>query len=834
MKRSGVALEDASDRAHKHRKIGNLRIPVDQLGFLPDNRGGMGILPYHVHEVAWDCLANKTKLSRYQQVDVVKLPHGKLQEVLEANRNKCEASTLMPPFSPAIQYACLTKTHFVHAHKLGRDGTRTLFHEGKVRIRWQLADEEAAVINEQGVLCAVYDSALLDDVDALRSVMGDDNLNASVQMAEDEMQAFGRVDRIFEKLVPSQQGQTIDTAEVIDSLRASGLGSFPEDVWMHFIQLRAKLPPGVSQVFRTCQFHSSAGRVRVKPSDFGLAAKLDRRGPWSKIAVLMLQYLPFAKNAQAGPSGPSNVTFGGRAESTAKKLNIACMKQLEIEPDFVVSMDQFIKDVIKHYPVPIGHGDPEKVLDARTLLLAESGRFLLKVGAQLADAVQKAVARQQEVSDEWRRALVADSRTGKLDRIESQFRDMLVASGAFTNTSLPGAIHRDAGHPNAQLQAKQEASNQPASLLRVALAEADCGELIDADFFERLGVQGLGGEVMIRMPVEDGRGEAAPPVMKLEQLEESKAPNAATLAQLHAAILKESAAEVTGSAAPSQQGPLLARGKLVSLQLPEAKVAVQTSSSVVLEVTVSASDLLPVRAAAAKISPRQVTEPVLMLACEAAERMQNYDFEQCKASFFRSLATYALNWIHLPTQLSTCGVSVYLMSNKGKLPYKLQVRADCDFKKGELVLAPFGGDLHASDEPDALKIRADPNVLHHSMLSHTFLKVRASSKGSQPTSESYVIGSPLLGGKQLKKRDSCLQNIAPFWALCRCVGARADHNMELEDSVFHDQGLLSKTGKYPKLPGTSHFHVETQTMRNSKKISRGEVLALQFDVAGDD
>ena len=58
--------------------------------------------------------------------------------------------------------------------------------------------------------------------------------------------------------------------------------------------------------------------------------------------------------------------------------------------------------------------------------------------------------------------------------------------------------------------------------------------------------------------------------------------------------------------------------------------------------------------------------------------------------------------------------------------------------------------------------------------------------------------------------------------------------MELEDSVFHDQGLLSKTGKYPKLPGTSHFHVETQTMRNSNKISRGEVLALQFDVAGDD
>ena len=68
------AVEDASDRAQKRRKVGHVRVDLDKIGFWDGNRGTMGISPYHVHEVAWDCKANKTKLNRYGDVGLVKIP----------------------------------------------------------------------------------------------------------------------------------------------------------------------------------------------------------------------------------------------------------------------------------------------------------------------------------------------------------------------------------------------------------------------------------------------------------------------------------------------------------------------------------------------------------------------------------------------------------------------------------------------------------------------------------------------------------------------------------------------------------------------------------------
>ena len=133
----GFSLESASDRAQKHRRVGQVRIPLEYLGFLPDNRGGMGISPFHVHEVAHDVVANTTKTTRYREVEVVKLSDERRPSVLACNKQKCEDSSLMPKFSPTMRYACLTKTHFVFAQKLGQDGTQSIFGEGKVRIRWQ-------------------------------------------------------------------------------------------------------------------------------------------------------------------------------------------------------------------------------------------------------------------------------------------------------------------------------------------------------------------------------------------------------------------------------------------------------------------------------------------------------------------------------------------------------------------------------------------------------------------------------------------------------------------------------------------------------------------------
>ena len=143
------------------------------------------LAPYSL--VAWDCNANKTKLQRYQFVDLIEIPQDQLQQVRDANRERCEADAFMPRFSSQIQYVCASQTHFLHAQKLAQEGTHSIFNNGEVPIRWQEADTEGAQILEQGPLCAMYGSSLLHDIDATSALASDDNLNAGVQWGEDEM-----------------------------------------------------------------------------------------------------------------------------------------------------------------------------------------------------------------------------------------------------------------------------------------------------------------------------------------------------------------------------------------------------------------------------------------------------------------------------------------------------------------------------------------------------------------------------------------------------------------------------------------------------------------------
>ena len=76
---------------------GTLRIPAKQLGFLPANRGRLGITPYHAHEICNDRMVNKTSRRRYANAKIVELG-GKANEIREINRKKCY-DPLMPNFS---------------------------------------------------------------------------------------------------------------------------------------------------------------------------------------------------------------------------------------------------------------------------------------------------------------------------------------------------------------------------------------------------------------------------------------------------------------------------------------------------------------------------------------------------------------------------------------------------------------------------------------------------------------------------------------------------------------------------------------------------------------
>ena len=183
-----ASLTDSSDRAQSHRAPGLARIPLSAIAFWPHNRGGAGISSHHVHEVAHDCVANRTRLSRYGEVVLVEISAEALSQVRRVNTEKAKADPLLPRCYPdEIKYVCLTKTHFVHAQKLAADGGRTLYNDGKVPITWQDCDTEGQSIMEHGPMCAVYRSELFSDNDALVALASDDNLNAGVQMGEDEM-----------------------------------------------------------------------------------------------------------------------------------------------------------------------------------------------------------------------------------------------------------------------------------------------------------------------------------------------------------------------------------------------------------------------------------------------------------------------------------------------------------------------------------------------------------------------------------------------------------------------------------------------------------------------
>ena len=111
--------EDPTDRAQRRRTHSLIRIPLDKIGFWSRDRGGTGLSSHHVRQVAHDCVANKVKLSRYGHVDIVQISEHMFQVLREENRLRCEGDSLLPAFSPTVEYVCISKTHFTHAQKLG-------------------------------------------------------------------------------------------------------------------------------------------------------------------------------------------------------------------------------------------------------------------------------------------------------------------------------------------------------------------------------------------------------------------------------------------------------------------------------------------------------------------------------------------------------------------------------------------------------------------------------------------------------------------------------------------------------------------------------------------
>ena len=119
-------------------------------------------------------------------VAVIEIPSDKLQEVHDSIRATCNAEPLLPQFSSNIKYVCLAMQHFVHAHKLAKEGSRTLYNgvpgrllngEPHTQIAWSEADSEAAEILEQGPLCVIYVPDLFYESEMAIEIAVADNSN---------------------------------------------------------------------------------------------------------------------------------------------------------------------------------------------------------------------------------------------------------------------------------------------------------------------------------------------------------------------------------------------------------------------------------------------------------------------------------------------------------------------------------------------------------------------------------------------------------------------------------------------------------------------------------
>ena len=184
------------------------RVPLREIGFHEMNRAGQGIVPMHVHALALDICRNGTSARRYGPVMLVEVPDGKKDAWLSANKQKWTCNPLMPRVETTPLYlACLSDTHFVHAHKLIAEGGRTYMNiKDGTPLNLIEDDIEGNMIREEGVVAIMYEKDLWDDKSALLALVGEANLHGVMNPAEAELDASGAVNAVRNEISQNTAG----------------------------------------------------------------------------------------------------------------------------------------------------------------------------------------------------------------------------------------------------------------------------------------------------------------------------------------------------------------------------------------------------------------------------------------------------------------------------------------------------------------------------------------------------------------------------------------------------------------------------------------------------
>ena len=438
-----------SERARARYTTGGVTfIHVDLLGTAPCNRSGLGVSGFHVHEVVASIQADGLSRRRYRDATVVKVPEKELDSFREFNRRMCEGDDLLPPFSPSMKYALLTKNHFVHAVKLFASGS-SLLHATKEVIKPNPLDEQLRAHLSEGIACEVLREELwLAEPEAMAAMVGEDNMDAATNLAASEMEVL----QTLRRLLDETQGDT-DPGERFRRVLAKAQALFgniaytPAD-FVHLFNFASRVPAPLLD--NLAQVHFAvvpAALLRVRPCDFGLVAKLDKSQPYVKVALVISMYV----GAIASGGGSIRRQAGGVA-AFATSIKKDAAETIAGRQDIRAMAEDFLKGVLRHYTVDRDTAHAKALLQCRARLFHRVGK-LLQGWPSTVCAVKMALA-----------------------GIEEKYAEELHACGAFSDKPRPlhvePAMARTVGTPQAQAGPKKRPrpSSEPEILVDDAVA----------------------------------------------------------------------------------------------------------------------------------------------------------------------------------------------------------------------------------------------------------------------------------------------------------------------------------------------------------------------------
>ena len=306
-----VPTASVAEAARARYTLGGVRfIPTHLLGTVPINRSGLGVSGFHVHEVVSSIAADGLSRRRYRDATVVKVPDTQLDTFRQFNRRMCESDDLLPPFSPAMAYALLTKNHLVHALKLFATASTPLNGTKEV-IKPDPCDSQLSQHLSEGVACEVLREELwLDDPDAMAALIGEDNMDAATSLAASEVEVLQTLRRSLEDTAAEKDPNERFSKVIASAHTRFGAMAYAKPDLANLFNFAIRVPGPLLD--NLCAVHFAvvpAALLRVRPTDYGLIAKLDKMYPYVKVALIISLYL----NAIASGGGALRRQAGGVA-----------------------------------------------------------------------------------------------------------------------------------------------------------------------------------------------------------------------------------------------------------------------------------------------------------------------------------------------------------------------------------------------------------------------------------------------------------------------------------------------------------------------------------------